>query len=132
MPKSTKKPFKQVPASSKVETRKQKVLKPSRAQPVGRKTGWEWRSPCGQFGVIEIATEESKPAFYMAVLISPNCVELSKVEHPCRRMSYSVFIGKYHFCGCESFRRSVPEEGTGQQTCKHIRALLEMREAGRL
>lgn len=103
-----------------------------KARPAGRKTGWEWRSPCGQFGIIEITTEVGTPTFYNAYILSPNSMELTKVEAPGQRKSYVVFFGKVCFCGCESFKRSPLREKDGQQECKHVKALQAMREAGRL
>lgn len=108
-----------------------KTSKPAKVKPVGRRTGWEWRSPCGQYGVIEITADSGDTKFYLTTVLSPNCVEMSYTDSPGKKITYTVFFGKTHFCGCETFRYS-PTDVTGQQTCKHIKALTAMREAGRL
>lgn len=100
-------------------------------QEAERDVCWRWRSKCGTFGILRIRAGATDTE-YLADVKSANCVELTKSEAPGRRITYTVFFGRSHVCGCEAWHRSAENPATMQKTCKHVEALIALRAAGRI
>lgn len=98
-----------------------KKNKTTQTPPV-RKTGWRWTDPNGCFGILYIVNGDTE-GYYLAQRLAPSACLLTKLETG-RTTTYAVTFGKAKSCGCEGFKN--------RSTCKHVEALLKMREEQKL
>jgi len=86
---------------------------------------WKWRSTCGQYGILRISTGGTAIDYVME-RHSPFCYRLRYADGPGSWTEYSVQLGTGQRCGCASYRTN--SRGELGATCKHIRALMALRE----